>query len=50
MFGKIAAFELKYQIRNPVFIVSALLFALLAFGNVTSDNVNLGATGNINID
>lgn len=50
MIGKIAAFELKYQIRNPVFIVSALLFALLAFGNVTSDNVNLGATGNINVD
>ena len=50
MLGKIAAFEFRYQIRNPVFFVTFALFALLAFGNVTSDNVNLAATGNVNID
>jgi ABC-type transport system involved in multi-copper enzyme maturation permease subunit len=50
MLGKIAAFEFRYQIRNPVFFVTFALFALMAFGNVTSDNVNLAATGNVNID
>ncbi|MGI9264875.1 MAG: ABC transporter permease, partial [Gammaproteobacteria bacterium] len=50
MLGKIAAFEFRYQIRNPVFFVTFVLFALIAFGNVTSDNVNLAATGNVNID
>lgn len=50
MFRQVAAFELKYQLRNPVFLVTTVLFALLAFGNVTSDGVNLGATGNINLD
>ena len=50
MFRQIAAFEIKYQIRNPVFIVTVVIFALLAFGNIASDNVNLGGTGNVNVD
>ena len=50
MFSKIAAFEIRYQIRNPVFVVTLVLFGLLSFGNVTSDNVQLASVGNINID
>jgi ABC-2 type transport system permease protein len=37
MFGTIAAFELRYQLRSPVFWVGALLFFLMAFGATTSD-------------
>lgn len=48
MFGKIAAFELRYQFRNPVFWVVAVLFFLLTFGAVTADNISIGDGGNIN--
>jgi ABC-2 type transport system permease protein len=47
MFFKIAAFELRYQLRSPVFWVGALLFFLMAFGATTSDNIQIGARGNV---
>jgi ABC-type transport system involved in multi-copper enzyme maturation permease subunit len=47
MFRHIAAFEFRYQIRSPVFWVTTLIFALLTFGAVTSDNVQIGAAGNV---
>lgn len=47
MFGKIAAFEFRYQIRQPVFWVAIVVFALLTFGTVASDNVRLTANTNI---
>ncbi len=47
MFLKIAAFELRYQMRNPVFWVAAILFALLAFGATTSDHIQIGSGGNV---
>jgi ABC-2 type transport system permease protein len=47
MFGKIAAFEFRYQIRSPVFWVGAFFFALLSFGLVASANVSLGGGGAI---
>ncbi|HEX3700115.1 MAG TPA: M1 family aminopeptidase [Phenylobacterium sp.] len=47
MFFKIAAFEFRYQTRNPVFWVAAILFVLLAFGAVASENVQIGNTANI---
>src|SRR5580704_12446756 len=47
MFGKIAWFEFRYQLRQVVFWVAVVIFALLAFGSVASDNVRIGATDNI---
>jgi ABC-2 type transport system permease protein len=47
MFLKIARFELRYQIRNPVFWVAAVLFLLLTFGAMASENVQIGSGGNI---
>lgn len=47
MFGKIAAFELRYQLRNPVFWVVTTIFFLLTFGAATSENVQIGDGGNV---
>ena len=47
MFGRIAGFELRYQLRQPIFYVAVAVFFLLSFGSVASDNVGLGAGGNI---
>jgi len=48
MFSKIALFELRYQFRNPVFWVAAVIFFLLTFGAATSDDIQIGGGGNIN--
>lgn len=50
MFGKIAAFELRYQFRNPVFWVVTTVFFLLTFGAATSENVRIGDGGNVHIN
>lgn len=50
MFGKIASFEFRYQLRSPVFWVSALIMGLFAFGSVASPNIQIGAPGNTNIN
>ena len=42
MFRPIAAFELRYQLRSPVFWVGVLLFFLLAFGATTVDTIHTG--------
>jgi ABC-2 type transport system permease protein len=47
MFLKIARFELRYQIKNPVFWVAAVMFLLMTFGAMASGNVQIGAGGNI---
>ncbi|MBA4804596.1 MAG: aminopeptidase [Brevundimonas sp.] len=47
MFGKIASFEFRYQLRQPAFWVIAIVFGLLAFGAVASPNVSLGSGGNV---
>ncbi len=47
MFFKIAGFEFRYQLRQPIFWVAVLLFALLAFGSVASDNIRIGSTDNV---
>ncbi|MET0309918.1 MAG: M1 family aminopeptidase [Sphingomonas sp.] len=47
MFSKIAAFELRYQFRNPVFWVVTILFFLLTFGAMTIDEIQIGSGGNI---
>jgi aminopeptidase N len=48
MFGKIAAFEFRYQLRQPAFWVIAIIFTLFSFGLVASDNVSIGSGGNVN--
>ena len=45
MFAKIATFELRYQLKNPVFWVAAGLFFLLTFGSVTIDQIQIGGRG-----
>ena len=47
MLGRIAAFELRYQLRNPVFWVSGAFFFLLVFGSMTVDNIQVGGGGGV---
>ena len=47
MFGKIAGFELRYQLKSPVFWVVAVIFFLLTFGSVTVDQIRIGGGGTI---
>ena len=42
MFGKIASFELRYQLKSPVLWITFLIFFLLTFLAVTNDNVQIG--------
>jgi ABC-2 type transport system ATP-binding protein len=50
MLRHIAAFEWRYQVKSPVFWVGFALFFLLTFGSVTSENIQIGARGNVNIN
>ncbi|MGA0611253.1 ABC transporter permease/M1 family aminopeptidase [Caldimonas sp. KR1-144] len=50
MLAHVAAFEWRYQLKSPVFWVGCLIFFLLAFGAVTSDNIRLGSGGNVNLN
>ncbi|MBU6165041.1 MAG: aminopeptidase [Alphaproteobacteria bacterium] len=47
MFGAITRFELRYQLKNPVFWVVAILFFLLTFGAMTVDQIQIGSGGNV---
>src|SRR5260221_6419421 len=47
MFGKIAAFELRYQLRQPLFWIVFGIFFLFTFLYVASDIVRLGSGDNI---
>ncbi len=47
MFGSIALFELRYQLRNPVFWVAIVIFFLLTFGATASESIQIGSGGNI---
>ena len=42
MFAGIFRFELRYQLRNPVFWVAAAIFFLLTFGLVTVQQISVG--------
>ncbi|MDJ0979676.1 MAG: M1 family aminopeptidase [Erythrobacter sp.] len=50
MFGSIALFELRYQLRNPVFWVAIVIFFLMTFGATASDAVQIGSGGNVNVN
>ena len=41
----ITGFEIRYQLRNPVFWVSIAVFFLLGFGLTASENVSIGTPG-----
>lgn len=43
--ASLAAFELRYQLKNPVFWVSVAIFFLLGFGMSASANVSIGTPG-----
>ena len=45
MLAGIARFELRYQIKNPVFWVAVAIFFLLGFGLTASENVSMGTPG-----
>jgi hypothetical protein len=47
MLAKIAAFEFRYQFKNPVFWVTSGLFFLFSYGFVASDTIQIGGGGNI---
>ncbi len=47
MFRHIAAFEWRYQVRSPVFWVGCLIFFLIAFFAIASDNVQIGSAGTV---
>jgi ABC-type Na+ efflux pump permease subunit len=47
MLGKIAAFEFRYQLKNPVFWVTAAIFFLMTFAATTLESVRIGATTNV---
>ena len=41
----ITRFEIRYQLKNPVFWVSVAIFFLLGFGLTASENVRIGTPG-----
>ena len=41
----ITRFEIRYQLRNPVFWVAIAIFFLLGFGLTASENVSIGTPG-----
>ncbi|HEY1144133.1 MAG TPA: ABC transporter permease, partial [Sphingomicrobium sp.] len=46
IFG-ITRFELRYQLRNPVFWVAVAIFFLMGFGLTASANVSIGTPGGV---
>src|SRR3954467_8565071 len=42
MFGKIAGFEFRYQLKAPVFWIVAIVFFLLSFGATSIDQIHVG--------
>jgi ABC-type transport system involved in multi-copper enzyme maturation permease subunit len=50
MFRHIAAFEFRYHVWSPVFAATAVIFFLLTFGAVTSDQIQIGAAGNVKVN
>jgi ABC-2 type transport system permease protein len=50
MFASVTAFEIRYQLRSPVFWVACALFFLLAFGATTMEEIQIGARGNVHVN
>jgi len=47
MLAGIIGFEIRYQLRNPVFWVAMAIFFLLGFGLTASENVSIGTPGTV---
>ena len=47
MFRHVAGFELRYQVKSPVFWVTSLIYFLLTFALVTSETVQIGWGGQV---
>ena len=47
MFGRVLLFEIRYQLRQPVFWVVAGVFFLLTFGGTTVDQIHIGDSTNV---
>src|SRR5690349_13977881 len=48
-FAAICGFEVRYQLRQPLFYVCLALFSLMTFGAVVSDDFQIGEQiGNVN--
>ena len=47
MLAGIIGFEIRYQLKNPVFWVSIAIFFLLGFGLTASENVSIGTPGTV---
>jgi aminopeptidase N len=43
----ITRFEIRYQLKNPVFWVAIAIFFLLGFGLTASENVSIGTPGSV---
>lgn len=50
MFARIAAFEFRYQLGQPLFWITFAVFFLLTFGSVTVDQIQIGSGGNTNVN
>ena len=50
MTGRVAAFEFRLQLRNPVFWIAALFFFGLVFASVTVDEVRIGGRGPVHLN
>ncbi len=50
MIGHVAAFELRQQLRSPVFWVGCAIFFGLTFGAITVDQIQIGSRGNVNLN
>ncbi|HWA59974.1 MAG TPA: aminopeptidase, partial [Caulobacteraceae bacterium] len=47
MFAKVAAFELRYQLRQPLFWIVTAIFFLMAFGITASNVIRIGGVGEV---
>jgi ABC-2 type transport system permease protein len=47
MFGEVAAFEFRHQLRSPLFWIVTGIFFLLVFGFMASDHIHIGDTANV---
>ncbi len=46
----ITGFEIRYQLRNPVFWVAVAIFFLMGFGLTASENVSVGRPAGVHVD
>ena len=47
MLARIAAFEFRHQLRQPLFWITSGIFFLLVFGFMATDRIRIGDTGNV---